>query len=165
MNGAEGSSQTPIIYSLIVENKPGVLFRVASQFRRRSFNIESVAVGVTERPDTSRMIITMRGDQQMAEDFARVLRRTVDVIDVDRMDPGRAVQRELALIRVKPGGKEIAGGVRGEGELKILAESSDSAIIQAIGPPDYLSSLVDALVRGKVLEEVVRTGVVALEVR
>lgn len=159
------SSEDLVIYSLLVENKPGVLFRLASQFRRRNFNIESVAVGVTERPDTSRMTITMRGDQQTAEDFARVLRRTIDVIDVARLDPERAVQRELALIRVKPEGKGVAAGVGGDGELKVIAESPGGAIIQAVGSPDYITSLVDSLARGKVLEEVVRTGVVALEVR
>ncbi|MFP3283282.1 MAG: acetolactate synthase small subunit [Nitrososphaeria archaeon] len=158
------SGENAVIYSLMVENKPGVLFRVASQFRRRSFNIESVAVGVTERPDTSRMIITMRGDEQMAEDFARVLRRTVDVIDVSRMDPSRAAQRELALIRVKSGGVDVARGVGGEGELRVLGESGEGIVLQVVGSPSYVSSLIDALDRGKVLEEVARTGVVALEV-
>ncbi|MGC9191483.1 MAG: acetolactate synthase small subunit [Conexivisphaera sp.] len=159
---SEGGST--IIYSLTVENKPGVLFRVASQFRRRSFNIESVAVGVTERPDTSRMIITMRGDQQMAEDFARALKRTIDVIEVERLNPDRTIQKELALLKVRRGGIEAARGVAGDGELRVIGELGDVAVLQAVGSPSYISSLVGALSEGKVLEEVARTGTVALEV-
>jgi acetolactate synthase-1/3 small subunit len=158
-----GGAAGEIIYSLVVENKPGVLFRVASQFRRRNFNIESVAVGVTERPDTSKMIITMRGDEQMAEDFARVLRRTIDVIEVRRLDPGRTVRRELALLRLGPGGLELARSVGGDGELAVIRESGGSTIAYAVGSPEYISSLVDVLGRSKVLEEVTRTGTVALE--
>ncbi len=160
---SEGS-ESLVIYSLLVENKPGVLFRVATQFRRRSFNIESVAVGVTERQDTSRMIITMRGDRQMADDLARVLRRTIDVIEVERLDPGRAVQRELALIKAGRGALELLRGVEGEGEVKPLAEGEGGVVLMAVGEPGYISRVVEALSQGKVLEEVARTGTVALEV-
>ena len=157
MNGKKG----PIIYLLLVENKPGVLFRVASQFRRRHFNIESIAVGITERRDTSRMTVMMYGDDQMADDFARILRRTVDVLSVDRLRPEDAVKRELALVRVKGRGAELLSGLLDDGRARVLHEG-DSYVIQLVGEPGDIDELVEKLDEEKVLEEVVRTGVVAI---
>lgn len=150
-----------IMYSLLVENKPGVLFRVASQFRRRHFNIESIAVGITERKDTSRMIVMMYGDEQMADDFARILRRTVDVLSVDRLRPEDTVKRELALVKIEREGIELLSELFDDGRAQVLYEG-DNLVVQLVGEPEDVDELVERLDEEKVLEEVVRTGVVAI---
>ena len=151
-----------IIYSLVVENKPGVLFRVASQFRRRHFNIESIVVGVTERRDTSRMTVTMFGDEQMADDFARILGRTLDVIDVERLRPENTVKRELALVRAKKEAhRHLSSANLGGLDVKQVHEGG-SLIVQVVGEPEKIDALIEELVDRKLLEEVVRTGVVAI---
>ncbi len=150
-----------IMYSLLVENKPGVLFRVASQFRRRHFNIESIAVGITERKDTSRMTVMMYGDEQMADDFARILRRTVDVLSVDRLRPEDTVKRELALVKIEREGIELLSELFDDGRAQVLYEG-DNLVVQLVGEPEDVDELVERLDEEKVLEEVVRTGVVAI---
>jgi len=157
-----GDGNKTIIYSLLVENKPGVLFRVASQFRRRHFNIESIAVGVTERRDTSRMTVTMYGDEQMADDFARILRRTIDVIDVERLRPENTIRKELALVRVRREGRDyVLSEKHGGVDVKELY-TGGSLIVQVVGEPEAINEFVEELAKRKLLEEVVRTGVVAI---
>ena len=88
------------IFSLLVNNKPGVLFRITSHFKRRNYNIESIAVGPTEKSDTSRMVIAMMGDEKAAESFSRQLRRELDVLDVSRINEENAILHELAFVKV-----------------------------------------------------------------
>jgi acetolactate synthase-1/3 small subunit len=88
------------IISFIVENKPGVLFRVAWLIRRRNFNIESISVGPTENANISRMTITLYGDEPTVEQVVKQLRKLVDIIKVSRLDPDNTVIREMALVKV-----------------------------------------------------------------
>src|ERR671921_206629 len=80
------NNNTLYILSVIVENKPGVLFRITNLFRSRNFNIESITVGITEKPDLSRMTITTKSDIRTLEQLVKQLRKTIDVIQVSVLD-------------------------------------------------------------------------------
>src|SRR6266699_1203663 len=87
--------------SVLVENKPGVLARVAALFSRRGFNIESLAVGPTEHPDVSRMTIVVSVDELPLEQVTKQLNKLVNVIKIVELEPATAVQRELLLVKVR----------------------------------------------------------------
>src|SRR6201982_2761734 len=87
--------------SVLVENKPGVLARVASLFSRRGFNIDSLAVGPTENGDVSRMTIVVNVEDLPLEQVTKQLNKLVNVIKIVELDPAQSVQRELVLIKVK----------------------------------------------------------------
>jgi acetolactate synthase-1/3 small subunit len=147
----------------LVENKPGVLNRVASLFRRRNYNIESLAVGRTERPDVSRMTIVVEGDP---EDTARIeanLYKLVNILDVQDVTGQPAIARDLALIKVKAEPRQRA-------EVTALAEifrarvvdvAPDSLILEITGTEDKIESLIELLRPFSILE-MVRAGQVAM---
>src|ERR687884_2255492 len=87
--------------SVLVENKPGVLARIASLFSRRGFNIESLAVGPTEHPDISRMTIVVNVEDLPLEQVTKQLNKLVNVIKIVELEPTASVQRELLLVKVK----------------------------------------------------------------
>jgi acetolactate synthase I/III small subunit len=89
------------IVAALVENKPGVLFRVTNLFRARSFNIESITVGSTERVDLSRMTITTKTDERTLDQLVKQLKKLIDVVEVRVLDSSKTVYRELALIKMK----------------------------------------------------------------
>ena len=86
--------------AVIVENKSGVLTRIAGLFSRRSFNIDSLSVGGTENPDYSRMTITVQGDRDVLEQVIKQLSKLINVIRVSELDPSESIERELAIIKV-----------------------------------------------------------------
>jgi acetolactate synthase-1/3 small subunit len=143
----------------VVNNRPGVLNRVASLFRARNFNIESLAVGHTERPDISRMTITLRGDDVAVEQAAKQLYKLIDVLKVQDVTPEARIEHELALIKVR-----ATNSTRGEilkiVELykgRVVDVAADSLIVEATGTEDEIDALV-ALVGGFGIREMVRTG-------
>ena len=89
--------------SVLVENHAGVLSRVAGLFSRRGFNIDSLAVGVTENPEISRMTIVVDGDDHIVEQVIKQLNKLINVIRVKPLNPADSVSRELALVKVKAG--------------------------------------------------------------
>ncbi|HXG06375.1 MAG TPA: acetolactate synthase small subunit, partial [Nitrososphaera sp.] len=89
------------IVTALVENKPGVLFRVTNLFRARNFNIESITVGSTEQKDLSRMTITTNSDEHTLDQLVKQLRKLIDVVEVKALDTDKTVYRELALIKMK----------------------------------------------------------------
>ncbi|MBY8852534.1 acetolactate synthase small subunit, partial [Saccharothrix sp. MB29] len=89
--------------SVLVEDKPGVLARVAGLFSRRGFNIESLAVGRTEHPDISRMTIVVSVDELPLEQVTKQLNKLVNVIKIVELEPAAAVQRQLLLVKVRAG--------------------------------------------------------------
>jgi acetolactate synthase-1/3 small subunit len=147
----------------LVENKPGVLNRVASLFRRRNFNIESLAVGRTENPEISRMTIVV---EARPEDTARIeanLYNLVNILDVQDITGQPVIARDLALIKVKAEPKQRA-------EVSALAEifrarvvdvSPESLILEITGTEDKIESLIELLRPFGVLE-MVRAGQVAM---
>lgn len=147
----------------LVENKPGVLNRVASLFRRRNFNIESLNVGQTERSDISRMTIVMDGQDLDARKVEGNLYKLVNVIDVQDVTNQPAVTRDLALIKVKatPEQRGEVANLASIFRARIVDVASDSVIVEITGTEDKIESLLE-LLRPLGVLEMVRTGKVAM---
>jgi acetolactate synthase-1/3 small subunit len=149
--------------AVLVENKPGVLTRVAGLFSRRGFNIESLAVGVTENADTSRMTIVVSGDDHVLEQVMKQLNKLIDVIRVSDIPPGDSVNRELALIKVG-----VDSTTRAEVmqivdifRAKIVDVGVKSLIVEVTGDESKISA-IEQLMRQFGVKEMVRTGKVAM---
>jgi acetolactate synthase-1/3 small subunit len=148
---------------VLVNNQPGVLNRVASMVRSRNFNIESLAVGHTERPDISRMTITLRGDHFAVEQMGKQLYRLIDVLKVQDLPESGVVEHELALIKVRAT-ESKRGEILRIIELykgRVLDVGPETVIIEHSGTEQEIDSLV-ALLGGFGIKELVRTGTIAL---
>jgi acetolactate synthase-1/3 small subunit len=149
--------------ALIVENKAGVLVRIAGLFSRRGFNIDSLTVGATDNPDYSRMTITVEGDEVILEQVTKQLNKLVNVIRVSEMDPNESVDRELAIIKVaakKEDRSEIMQIVS-VFRAKIIDVSPRSLIIEVTGTNDKIEAMV-RLLRQFGIKEMARTGRVSM---
>ncbi len=150
-------------FVVYVENKPGVLTRVASLFRRRAFNIDSLTVGRTEKPDVSRMTITVDADRDQAKRIEASLYKLVNVLRVDNVTAEPAIVRDLAMIKVAATHEarshvlELAGVFRA----RVVDVAPDSLTIEITGAEDKIDGLLDVLRPYGVLE-MVRTGIVAM---
>jgi acetolactate synthase I/III small subunit len=147
----------------LVEDKPGVLNRVASLFRRRSFNIESLAVGGSEQPGLSRMTIVAIGDSAQVEQVRKQLEKLINVVKVADITQGDMVTRELALIKVK-----ATASTRSEimqivsiFRANIVDVAPGSVTVEVTGDEDKVNSLL-GLLRDFGVKEVSRTGRIAL---
>jgi acetolactate synthase-1/3 small subunit len=154
------SAHTFVAY---VEDKPGVLNRVASLFRRRTFNIESLTVGHTDQPGVSRMTIVVDTDELGARRVEANLYKLVNVLRVDNVTSQATVERDLALIKVRAGdGKrtEILQLVEVY-RARVVDITGDSVIVEITGTEDKIESMVEIL-RPFGIIEMVRTGVVSM---
>ncbi len=157
-----GSTHT---ISLLVENKPGVLHRIAGLFSRRGFNIASLTVGPTERTDYSRMTIVVRlSSSKPVEQVVRQVQKLVPVVEVRELVPQDLIERELILVKIRTPEKNHA-------ELRALAEtyeaiivdvSPDALVIEASGTAGKLDALEERL-RPFGIQELCRSGRIALE--
>jgi acetolactate synthase I/III small subunit len=148
----------------LVENKPGVLNRVASLFRRRNFNIESLAVGRTERPEVSRMTIVVECHDDMdAHKIEANLYKLVNVIDVQDVTQQPSVARDLALIKVKTGPEQRAevNNLADIFRAHIVDVATDSVIVEVTGTEEKIEGMIE-LLRPIGIMEMVRTGQVAM---
>jgi acetolactate synthase-1/3 small subunit len=145
--------------SVLVENKPGALMRISSMFARRGFNIDSLSVGPTERHDVSRITLRVDCEQHPLEQIEKQIHKLVNVLRVSELEPGEALERELALLRV-------AASPSKRGELIALAQAfnarvadlgSDSIVFEIVGQPEEIDAF-EELVRAHGLKELVRTG-------
>jgi len=149
--------------SVLVENKAGVLTRVTSLFARRGFNIDSLAVGVTEDPSLYRITIVVGGEDTSLEQVAKQLHKLINVIKIQDLDPKEMVDRELVLYKVNaPADRrheiiEIANVFRA----KIVDVGKSTLTIEATGAGDKLSAMED-LLRVYGIKELARTGRIAL---
>ncbi|MBC7229408.1 MAG: acetolactate synthase small subunit [Actinobacteria bacterium] len=149
--------------SVLVENKPGVLARVAELFARRGFNIESLAVGTTEKPDISRMTIVVDVAEHSLEQVRKQLHKLINVIEIVDLDPEASVAREMVMVKVRADTSnrseiiEITDIFRGN----IVDVSRESIIVEVTGNASKLSAFED-LVKPYGIKELVRTGKVAL---
>lgn len=149
--------------SVLVENKPGVLARVAGLFARRGYNIDSLAVGVTEKPEVSRMTVVVDVEEHSLEQVYKQLNKLINVIKVVDLPDENSVQRELVLVKVKADAKkraeviEIAEIFRG----KIVDVGKGTVSVEVTGPPSKLRAFED-LLRPYGLSELVRTGTIAM---
>src|SRR3954452_21182821 len=149
--------------SVLVENKPGVLARVASLFSRRGFNIDSLAVGPTEHPGISRMTIVVNVAELPLEQVTKQLNKLVNVIKVVELDPDLSVQRELLLVKVKA---DLAtrSHVLETVQLfraKVVDVAPDAVTIEATGNADKLDALLRVL-EPFGIKELVQSGMVAV---
>lgn len=147
----------------LVEDKPGVLNRISSMFRRRGFNIASLAVGRSEIPNLSRMTFVVEGDDAVVEQVTKHLHKLIDVIKVFDISDENTVSRELALIKVK-------ANVHARGEIMQIVDifragivdvATESLIIEITGDEEKVDSL-EKLLRSFGVVEVMRTGTVAI---
>lgn len=147
----------------LVENKPGVLNRVSSLFRRRKFNIESLNVGHTENPNISRMTIVVDNEAVEARKVEANLYKLVNVIDVQDVTHQPTVVRDLALIKVKASPEERSGvsNLASIFRAKIVDVAADSVIVEITGTEDKIEGLLELLKPLGVME-MVRTGQVAM---
>lgn len=150
--------------SVLVENKPGVLARVAGLFSRRGFNIDSLAVGITEDPDVSRMTITVDAEEHPIEQVTKQLHKLINVIKITDLDVEKTVARELALLKVKSDSKTRAE-VMQLAEIfraSILDVSRNTLTIEITGTQGKIAAL-EQLLGPHGLVEIVRTGRIAIE--
>jgi len=147
----------------LVADKPGVLNRVASLFRRRGFNIESIAVGHTEQEGVSRMTIVVGGVQATVEQVRKQLDKVIEVIKVSDITQESIVDRELALIKVKttPATRSEVMQIVDIFRANIVDVAADSLIVEVTGDEDKLNSLFN-LLRGFGIKEIARTGCLAM---
>jgi acetolactate synthase-1/3 small subunit len=149
--------------SVLVENKPGVLARVAGLFSRRGFNIESLAVGPTEHPEISRMTIVVAVEDLPLEQVTKQLNKLVNVIKIVELDPAQSVQRELLLVKVRAD-LSVRSAVLETVQLfraGVVDVSPESVTIEATGTVDKLEALVRMLEPFGV-RELVQSGMVAV---
>ena|SRR5918992_2781117 len=148
--------------SVLVENKPGVLARIAALFARRGFNIDSLAVGETEDPSVSRMTIVVSVDKSL-EHVTKQLHKLINVLRIAELPPDGSVERELALIKVGvgPGKRAEVLEIVEIFRAKVIDVDPDSVMIEATGTPEKVNAL-EELVRPFGVIELARTGRVAL---
>jgi len=150
-------------FVVYVENKPGVLTRVSSLFRRRGFNIDSLTVGRTEKPEVSRMTIVVEANEDQARRIMANVYKLVNVLLVDDITNEPAIVRDLALIKVgatheaRPHVLELASVFRA----RVVDVAPESLTIEITGTEDKIDGLLEVL-RPFGLVEVVRTGQVAM---
>ena len=154
---------TEHILVALVEDKPGVLTRVASLFRRRGFNIQSLAVGHSEQPGLSRMTVVVNGNSTVVEQVRKQLDKLINVIRVSDIGEGDTVARELSLMKVK-----ATAATRSEiiqivdiFRANIVDVASDSVTVEVTGDENKINSLFE-LLRSFGIKEMARTGRVAL---
>lgn len=157
------SSLTKHTLSVLVENKPGVLARIAGLFSRRGYNIDSLAVGPTEHPEISRMTIVVDVEESPLEQVTKQLNKLVEVIKIVELDDSASINRELLLVKVKAD-VETRGQVLDAVQLfraKVVDIAPDAITVQAVGNADKLSDLLRVL-EPFGIRELVQSGMVAI---
>ncbi|HME47867.1 acetolactate synthase small subunit [Mycobacterium sp.] len=149
--------------SVLVEDKPGVLARVASLFSRRGFNIQSLAVGATEQKNMSRMTIVVTVEDLPLEQVSKQLHKLINVIKVVEQDEDNSVARELVLIKVR-----ADAGTRGQVieaanlfRAKVIDVSTESLVIETTGTPAKIEALLRVL-EPYGIREIVQSGLVSM---
>lgn len=156
-------SATSHTLSVLVEDKPGVLARVAALFSRRGFNIESLAVGATEQKDMSRMTIVVSAEDTPLEQITKQLNKLINVIKIVEQDDDNSVSRELALIKVRADASTRGQIIEAANlfRARVIDVSPESLIIEATGTPAKFEALLRVLEPYGV-REIVQSGLVSL---
>ena len=158
-----GSAPTHHMLSVLVQNKPGVLARVASLFARRGYNIFSLAVAPTDDPEFSRISIVVDVESAPLEQIVKQLFKLIEVVRISELDPRKSVERELmvATIRATPEQRGQVVELAKIFEGKILSVGQDAIILSMDGSPEKLDDFSDLLRQYGIIESQ-RTGRVAL---
>ena len=153
------------ILSILVENKPGILFKITHLFRARNFNIDSISVGITENPDYSKMTITTYGDEKRIEQVVKQLDKMIDTVKVEHLDESKTVFRELCIFKIKLSNandsmevNKLANAYDGE----VHDVKKDSMMVELSATPDQVKAF-EELARPFGILDVARTGVAALQ--
>ena len=153
------------ILSILVENKPGILFKITHLFRARNFNIDSISVGVTDNPDYSRMTITTIEDEKRVVQIVKQLDKMIDTVEVKHLDEHKTVYRELSLFKIKLRNandsmeiNKLANAYGG----KVHDVKKDSIMVELTATPDQTQAF-EELVKPFGIIDVARTGVAALQ--
>ena len=153
------------IISILVENKPGVLFKVTHLFRSRNFNIDSISVGITDNPDYSRMTITTLGDKKQVEQIVKQLDKMIDSVEVKHLDEHKTIFRELCIFKIK------LSSTNDSMEVNKLANAyggnvhdvkKDSIMVELTSTPEQIQAF-EELVKPFGIIDIARTGVTALQ--
>jgi acetolactate synthase I/III small subunit len=149
--------------SVLVEDKPGVLARVASLFSRRGYNIQSLAVGATEQKDMSRMTIVVSVDESPLEQITKQLNKLINVIKIVEQDEDNNVSRELALVKVRADATTRGQVIEAVNlfRAKVVDVSTESLTIEATGTPAKLEAFLRVL-EPYGIRELAQSGVVSL---
>jgi acetolactate synthase-1/3 small subunit len=149
--------------SVLVEDKPGVLARVAALFSRRGFNIQSLAVGATEQKNMSRMTIVVSADEAPLEQITKQLNKLINVIKIVELDEVNSVARELALIKVRADAATRGQVIEAVNlfRAKVVDVSTESLTVEATGTQEKLEALLRVL-EPYGIREIVQSGVVSL---
>ena len=149
--------------SVLVENSPGVLARVAGLFSRRGYNIDSLAVGPTENPEISRMTIVLNLEGHALDQVSAQLFKLVNVIGIQEMKDGESHQRELLLVKVKKNGaRDAIADIAARAKATIVNETNDTLTIEAIGSGRELERFLGEL-KPFGIRELVQSGLIAVE--
>lgn len=153
------------ILSILVENKPGILFKVTHLFRARNFNIDSISVGTTENPDYSKMTITTYGDEKQIDQIVKQLDKMIDTVKVEHLDEHKTVFRELSIFKIKLRNandsmeiNKLANAYGG----KVHDVKKDSIMVELTATPDQIKAF-EELAKPFGILDVARTGVAALQ--
>ena len=151
--------------SVLVENSPGVLARVAGLFARRGYNIDSLAVGPTENPTVSRMTIVLNLEGHALDQVSAQLFKLVNVIGIQEMKSGESHQRELLLVKVKKtnGSATEIADIAGRFNGRIVDEGATSLTVEAIGTTKDLEALLKSL-QSYGIRELAQSGLIAMEI-
>nr|WP_218880587.1 acetolactate synthase small subunit [Kineosphaera limosa] len=149
--------------SVLVENKPGVLARVAALFSRRGFNISSLAVGPTEHDEISRMTVLVDADEMPLEQVTKQLNKLVEVLKVVELEPDSAVARRILLVKVKtePATRSHVLETIELFRARVVDVSADSVTLEATGRAEKLEALL-GLLEPYGVKEIVQSGLVAI---
>jgi len=153
------------ILSIIVENKPGILFKVTHLFRSKNFNIDSISVGVTENPELSKMTITTYGDEKRIAQIVKQLDKMIDTVEVKHLDEHKTVYRELSIFKIKLSNandsmeiNKLANAYGG----KVHDVKKESIMVELTATPDQIKAFEELAAPFGILD-VSRTGVAAME--
>lgn len=149
--------------SVLVENKPGVLARIATLLSRRGFNIDSLAVGPTELPEVSRMTVVVDVEDTPLEQVTKQLNKLINVLKIVELEPSQSVQRELLLLKIRTD-NDTRPHVLQTVELfraKVVDVATDAVVIEATGSPDKLDAMLRVL-EPYGIRELVQSGAVAM---
>ncbi len=152
------------LISAVVENKPGVLARIASLFCARGFNIESLNVGETENPQWSRMTITVSGDAMILEQIRKQLEKLIDTLKVSELSEAKRIERDLALIKVKapPQRRAEVTNLADLFRARIVDVGERHMIVEVVGDEEKIQSFV-RLAAPFGISEMVRAGRIAIK--
>jgi len=153
------------ILSILVENKPGILFKVTHLFRSKNFNIDSISVGVTENPEISKMTITTYGDEKQIAQIVKQLDKMIDTVEVKHLDEHKTVYRELCIFKIKLSNandsmeiNKLANAYGG----KVHDVKKESIMVELTATPDQIKAFEELAAPFGILD-VSRTGVAAME--